>query len=168
MRTPLNSLSMGIDLLTMIPTLSDSEREPLVMMKTASEFMSDTLDNVLNMHRIEEGKFTLEMAPFSLIESIEKMFCTFRGSVVKKNITLRLHSPPNFPCIIGDSHRIEHVIGNLLSNAIKFSPHSKSIFVEISSEIIAEDLDGRKVSCMKVLGVVSETCAFLAGFMYFT
>lgn len=115
------------------------------MMKTASEFMSDTLDNVLNMHRIEEGKFTLEMAPFSLKDSIEKMFCAFRGSVVKKNISLLLKLSPNFPSLIGDSHRIEHVIGNLLSNAIKFSPCNKSIYIETLSEIIGGDLDGNEV-----------------------
>jgi signal transduction histidine kinase len=115
------------------------------MMRTASEFMSDTLDNVLNMHRIEEGKFILNMAPFSLKDSIEKMFCTFKGSVMKKNITLLLKLSPNFPSLIGDSHRIEHVIGNLLSNAIKFSPCNNSIYIESLSEIIGVDLDGNEV-----------------------
>jgi CheY-like chemotaxis protein len=133
---------MGIDLLSLSPALTNVEKEPLLMMKAASEFMADTLDNVLNMHRIEEGKFELEMGPFNLKESIEKKICTFRGSVIKKNLSLHLKASPDFPQLIGDSHRIEHVIGNLLSNAIKFSPDNKSINVEILSEKVRSDNGG--------------------------
>jgi hypothetical protein len=34
---------MGIDLLDMSPNINAAERETLLMMKSASEFMSDTL-----------------------------------------------------------------------------------------------------------------------------
>jgi hypothetical protein len=38
--------------------------------------MSDTLNNVLNMHKIEEGKLELEKAPFSLVDSTSKVGTT--------------------------------------------------------------------------------------------
>ena len=38
--------------------------------------MSDTLNNVLNMHKIEEGKLELEKAPFSLVDSTSKVRTT--------------------------------------------------------------------------------------------
>ena len=43
------------------------------MMQGATEFMSDTLNNVLNMHKIEEGKLELEKVPFSIVESATKV-----------------------------------------------------------------------------------------------
>jgi len=72
-RTPLNSITMGIDMLKMSEGLQSAEREYLEMMTGATEFMTDTLNNVLNMHKIEEGKLELDMAPFSLVEAVEKV-----------------------------------------------------------------------------------------------
>ena len=36
--------------------------------------------------------------------------------------------------VVGDRHRIEHVIGNLISNAIKFSPEDAEVVVTVSLE----------------------------------
>ena len=52
-RTPLNSLTMGIDMLKLSENLMPAEREYLDVMAGATEFMSDTLNNVLNLHKIE-------------------------------------------------------------------------------------------------------------------
>jgi hypothetical protein len=66
---------------------------------------------------------------------------------VKKNISLNVKIFSNVPSrLIGDSHRILHVIGNLLSNAIKFSPNDKSIYIEVQSELITKDSDGNEVA----------------------
>ena len=64
---------MGIDMLKMSETLQKEDLEYLDMMTGATEFMTDTLNNVLNMHKIEEGKLELDMAPFSLLEAAEKV-----------------------------------------------------------------------------------------------
>ena len=48
-RTPLNSLTVGIDVLAMSGNLDEQEKECLGMMRSASEFMSGTLDDVLSM-----------------------------------------------------------------------------------------------------------------------
>jgi CheY-like chemotaxis protein/two-component sensor histidine kinase len=138
---------MGIDLLGLSANITGAEREPLNMMRAALEFISDTIDNVLNLQKMEEGKFNLEMAPFSFKDCIDKLFLIFNGSVVKKNISLNLNILSNVPSqLIGDSHRILHVIGNLLSNAIKFSPNNKSIYIEVQSELITKDSDGNEVA----------------------
>jgi CheY-like chemotaxis protein/two-component sensor histidine kinase len=138
---------MGIDLLSLSANITGAEREPLNMMRAALEFISDTIDNVLNLQKMEEGKLNLEMAPFSFKDCIDKLFLIFNGSVEKKNISLNLKILPNVPArLIGDSHRILHVIGNLLSNAIKFSPNNKSISIEVQSELITKDSDGNEVA----------------------
>jgi hypothetical protein len=92
-------------------------------------------DNVLCLQKIEEGKFELELVPFSFEQVISRVFLTFRGAVNKKNLTLTHNILPSVPSqLVGDVHRIEHVIGNLLSNAIKFSPYGKAIKVVISCD----------------------------------
>jgi signal transduction histidine kinase len=134
-RSPLNSISIGIDILQGSSTvLDESSRESLVMMRGASEFMAATLNDVLSMQKMEEGKLELEFQVFQLSDCITKVFTTFRGAAVGKNLTLSSSIAPEVPAKVrGDRFRIEHVLGNLISNAIKFSPHDTTIFVALSS-----------------------------------
>jgi len=43
------------------------------MMKGASDFMCDTLNDVLSMQKIEEGKLELDLSPFSIHEAVTKV-----------------------------------------------------------------------------------------------
>jgi copper chaperone CopZ len=69
---------------------------------------------------------------FSFEQILLRAFATFQGALVKKNISLSHNILPTVPMrVIGDVHRMEHVMSNLISNAIKFSPEGKSVRVEI-------------------------------------
>jgi len=136
-RTPLNSLTMGIDILEYSNNFNESDRESLLMMKGASDFMCDTLNDVQSMQKIEEGKLELSLAPFSLREAVTKVFSTFHGTVIAKDIVLKKTFTPNVPSmLVGDRCRIEHVISNLLSNAIKFSSNGMTISVNVTADSI--------------------------------
>ena len=52
-RTPLNSLTMGVDMLKLSDTLDPHEKKYLEVMTGAMEYMSDTMDNVINIQKIE-------------------------------------------------------------------------------------------------------------------
>jgi len=139
-RTPLNSLSIGIEILNRSSTLDEVERESLLMMSSASEFMAGTLNDVLSMQKIEEGKMELEFRPFSLEEVIHSIFSTYRGAAFAKKLHLVKKMESNVPeRTLGDKFKIEHVVGNLLSNAIKFSPPGGTITV--SATIVDDALD---------------------------
>ena len=112
---------MGIDMLKMSDALHTEEKEYLVMMTGATEFMSDTLNNVLNMHKIEEGKLELDQTPFSIIESVNKVVSALHGMTAGKGLVMVKDYAVNVPAVIsGDRYRVEHIISNLISNAVKF------------------------------------------------
>jgi len=147
-RSPLNSLAIGIEILGRSNNLDATDLESLGMMKDASEFMNDTLNDVLSMQKIEEGKLELDLCPFCISDAISKVFATFRGNVIAKNITLvKIVSPAVPNRVVGDRYRIEHVVANLVSNAIKFSAASATIVVEVT---VVDVLDGddNKVTLM--------------------
>ncbi len=58
LRSPLNSLTIGIEILENSDGLNSDDLESLGLMKDASSFMSDTLNNVLSIQKIEEGSLT--------------------------------------------------------------------------------------------------------------
>jgi signal transduction histidine kinase len=95
--------------------------------------MSATLNDVLSMQKIEEGKMELEMRNFHLPDAVTKVFSAFRGAAVGKELSLQLTVAQGFPqLVLGDRFKIEHVIANLLSNAIKFSPRGAVVEVALS------------------------------------
>jgi signal transduction histidine kinase len=132
-RSPLNSLTMGIQILQGCRIEEDYGRESLVMMGDASEFMAATLNDVLSIQKMEEGKLELQYLPFDISECVSKVFSTYRGALVAKHIHLTHSIGREVPKqLCGDRFRIEHVIANLLSNAVKFSPPRGTVAVTVS------------------------------------
>ena len=132
-RVPLNSITMGIGLLEESHHLSGEDRESLLMMKGATSFMQETLNDILCMQKIEEGKLELIYAPFRPADAVQVVRSVLQGSLAQKRIqlyTLVYDDVPEY--VIGDRFRIEHVLANLLSNAIKFSHSNGRIFVVVS------------------------------------
>mmetsp|Transcript_9476 Transcript_9476/g.13093 ORF Transcript_9476/g.13093 Transcript_9476/m.13093 type:complete len:755 (+) Transcript_9476:48-2312(+) len=135
-RTPLNSLSIGIDILDRNPQLGEEDRESLQMMRVAADFMSKTLNDVLSMQKIEEGKLELDMQPFYLVDVVSSVLLIFTGAASVKGLQLQQEMSPGIPeRVLGDRFRVEHVLGNLLSNAIKFSPQGGRITIAASSSL---------------------------------
>ena len=133
-RTPLNSLTMGLEILRQGNHMLSSDLELLSMMKGASDFMADTLNDVLSLQKIEEGKLELELNPFSISASLTKVLNTCHGGILTKRIQVETYVASDVPHrLIGDRYRVEHILSNLLSNAIKFSPTSGKIVVEVKA-----------------------------------
>ena len=145
-RNPLSSICVGVQLLKTSPNLIDEEQEALMMMEQASSFMSDTLDNVLSIQKIEEGKFELELKAFNVDTRMRELTYVYGGILREKSLKLQCIIAPNVPRnVIGDGHRISHVVSNLLSNAIKFSPNGTMITLELSCAQVTS-IDGNEVA----------------------
>ena len=72
--------------------------------------MSDTLNDVLSMQKIEEGKLELDLTPFSIRESIMRVCSTFKGAALAKQILLEMKIPKNIP----------HEVGLFIKNSYSF------------------------------------------------
>ena len=132
-RTPLNSLSIGIEILDSHCKSDIEANESLVMMRGACEFMSSTLNDVLSMQKIEEGKLELDMRPFAFSDALTTVSAAFKGAVMAKSLRISHSISSDLPAkVVGDRFRVEHVIANLVSNAIKFSTNGGSIAITVS------------------------------------
>eukprot|EP01041_Mallomonas_annulata_P000712 gene712-1368_t len=131
-RVPLNSITMGIDVLSNTADMNDVEMEALLMMREASMFMSDTLNSVLDMQKIEEGKLQLIYSPFLVKDVIQTVSLALKGTITQKGLQLKEKIDPKMPkCLTGDKSRIEHVLANLLSNSLKFSPRGGIVTIKV-------------------------------------
>jgi signal transduction histidine kinase len=139
-RSPLNSLVMGIEILQRSTNVDAMEQEILSGMKLAAAFMSNTLNDVLSLQKIEEGKLELETVVFDVTDVVNTVFATCKAAAQSKDISLVSDLAQNLPrSILGDRFKIEHVISNLLTNAIKFSPPNSTVTVRITSAAFDAD-----------------------------
>jgi signal transduction histidine kinase len=129
-RNPLNSLSMGNDILDRNPHLVGDEKELLLIMRESADMMSKTIYGMLSMQgTIEEGKMELDMQPFNLADAVRNVLLTFRAAAAANGQYLFEEMDVSLPHrVLEDHFRVKHVLGNLLSNAIKFSPQGGRIF----------------------------------------
>jgi PAS domain S-box-containing protein len=87
--------------------------------------LSELIDNLLDVSRLQIGTFKLDFGRVNLAEMAQKYAEKFRLQTTKHDIVVDF--PPDFPVIQGDARRIGQVLSNLLSNAIKYSPDGGTI-----------------------------------------
>ena len=100
------------------------------------ERMGKLVENLLDVGRIQNGRLSLEVAPFDLCELMNE--CCERARAIATGHAIELRATPPIT-ILGDRSRLDQVFTNLLSNAVRYSPDGGPVVVEIS-------LDGDRVS----------------------
>ena len=141
-RVPLNSISMGLLLLD--GENKSESGETITMMREAVSFMSDTLNDVLSIQKIEEGKLELQYENFLISDMLKTVHHSLRGQMVAKGLRMIVELDNDVPAkVSGDRFRIEHVLANILSNAVKFSPHDGTVTVTVKTVPRAADQEAR-------------------------
>ncbi len=80
------------------------------------------INDILDMSKLESGKFTIEEAPYDLtflLQDIKHMFQT-RAADAGLELLIEQQNEEAF-LLIGDGQRIGQILNNLLSNALKFT-----------------------------------------------
>jgi len=123
LRTPLNAIVGYTQLLLRDPHLSEGERwEYLEAIEHSGTHLQHTIDDVLELSKIEAGHLELRSDPFSLRDTLEQLMTMFRGTAKGKGLALRLTVAANVPdSRVGDSGKLSQVLVNLLGNALKFT-----------------------------------------------
>jgi signal transduction histidine kinase/CheY-like chemotaxis protein/HPt (histidine-containing phosphotransfer) domain-containing protein len=135
-RTPMNAI-LGIAALLKESDLSQTQSDYVKAIQTSANGLMVIINDVLDVSKIESGKFTLEKIPFNLKDLIQPIIRGMGTRASEKGIDLDLHlDPAAGPALIGDPTRIGQVLANLVSNAIKFTATgSVELRVEMQFEV---------------------------------
>lgn len=133
-RVPLNSITMGLHLLRANPISSQDSMETIEMMSEATHFMSETLNDVLSIQKIEEGKLDLDYHICEVDTILRNAYNSLRTHISSNSPKVTFIIRTNVPkTVIGDRFRLEHVLANIISNALKFSPKEGKVTVVVNS-----------------------------------
>lgn len=79
------------------------------------------IDDILDVAKIEAGKFDLDPRPFEMAQVFESCASIFRVIGSDRGIEFTTALPPDLPALVGDAVRLRQILQNLLSNAFKFT-----------------------------------------------
>ena len=120
-RTPLNGMIGSIELLT--ETSLDSDQEELTRtLRTTSRALLCIVNDILDITKIESGRFELCPEPTDIRELVDGIIELFAAVAHAKGLRLNKSVAQDVPrCISVDANRLRQVLSNLVSNAVKFT-----------------------------------------------
>jgi signal transduction histidine kinase/CheY-like chemotaxis protein len=119
-RTPLNSIFGYAQLLE---RNSPAPMESAVrVIRRSAEHLSDLVDGLLDISRIENGLLRLNRDTVELPEFLEQIVDMFRLQAAAKGIVFQYAPPSHLPTHVHtDRKRLRQILINLLSNALKYT-----------------------------------------------
>lgn len=78
--------------------------------------------DLLNVSRMQTGKFVIENQPTYLPEVVEGEVAQLKEQITNREITLTYHKPEHFPTLNLDETKVRQVIMNFLDNALYYTP----------------------------------------------
>ena len=136
-RTPMNAI-LGLAGL-MQRRCSDAEQaDKLAKITSAGQHLLGIINAVLDLSKIEAGKFTLDRQPVRVEKVVDRVLGLLQQRALDKGLVLHreLHAMP--PGLTGDATRLEQALLNYVSNAVKFT-HQGRITLSVAPQEVGED-----------------------------
>ncbi len=133
LRTPLNAIVGFSDLMVnqIGGGLKSAHLEYARNISQSGYHLLDVVNGLLDMSKIEAGKFELSTKRFDLSSIIEPSIQIVSKHAQDKKIKIRVEIDKNLPFIEADERACRQILINLLSNAIKFSYNDSQIICSI-------------------------------------
>jgi signal transduction histidine kinase/CheY-like chemotaxis protein len=139
LRTPLQSILGYAQLLGDKDSIADEHKRGLHIIHRSGQYLTDLIEGLLDISKIEAGRLDLYRNQVHLPELIDQLSQMFSVQANQKNLTLncRIHNPlPDV--VIADEKRLRQILINLLSNAVKYTPQGTIDFEVYYRNQVAE------------------------------
>ena len=120
LRSPMTSIKGYVQAM-LDGTIGDEDRARyLRVVLDETNRLSDLVRDLLDLSRLESGKFPMEIAPFDANEMMRRILIRFEQRIDEKHIDVDVAFADD-PCFaLGDVNRINQVVSNFIDNAVKF------------------------------------------------
>jgi signal transduction histidine kinase/FixJ family two-component response regulator len=129
-RTPLNAVMGMTRIAKKTLAVGDTEktRSAIEEIDAASAHLMGVLNDILDISKIESGKFNLSIEPFLLFEAMEEVKNIFIHRCNEKGIRfISEFEMSKTLTAMGDKLRLKQALINLLGNAVKFTASGKEV-----------------------------------------
>lgn len=137
MRTPMNTV-IGMSRIALESGELEKIHYCIGRIEDAATHLIAVINDILDMSKIESGKFELRSQQFSFEKMLTRAFNLVSYRMREKHQQFSMEVDSNIPDnMVGDENRLAQVITNLLANAEKFTPESGAI--RLSARLLEEN-----------------------------
>ena len=119
-RTPMNAI-LGMATILRRSGVSAQQAKRLDQIDTASRHLLSTIDDILDLSKIEAGKFVLDDAPVHLDSLLANVGAIVSERAHAKGLALHIDDAPVLRNLRGDPVRLQQALLNYATNAVKFT-----------------------------------------------
>jgi len=142
LRTPLNAI-LGFSQLLELEIREEEQADNVQEILHAGRHLLELINEVLDLARIESGKFTVSMEPVPLLPLVEDCLALMRPQAEARGIHIVAAGRDCGQHVLADRVRLKQVLLNLLSNAVKYNreqgtvslacmPHGDTLEIRVS------------------------------------
>lgn len=126
LRTPLNSILIFCDLLydQIYGPLNEKQLKYITQITQNGEHLSEMINDLLDITRIESGKIQLNIEKTSINQLILEVIQSMEMQFKSKEISVKTEFSNSIEEVEVDKKRIKQILINLLTNAYKFTPEN--------------------------------------------
>ena len=119
-RTPLNAIT-GMAYMIRKSGLTPEQAERMRKLEVSSEHLLNIINAVLDLSKIEAGKFALQESPLDVEDLLGNVVSMLRDRAQARGLQLTCRVEPWSAALRGDATRLQQCLLNLVGNAIKFT-----------------------------------------------
>lgn len=137
LRTPLNTIFGYAQLMETNANTDAKSKKIATVIKRSSEHLSDVIEGLLEISKIEARKLDLHRDKVDLSALIQQLEAMFQAQAIAKNIEFKVLFQTRIPQFVSvDEKRLRQILLNLLSNAIKFTHQGKvELFINYRNQV---------------------------------
>ena len=136
-RTPLNAITGMVHILRRSGA-TPLQTDKLDKIEAAGEHLLEIINAVLDLSKIEAGKFSLAEDAICAEEMIENVSSMVNAKIKAKGLSYTIKTGVLPDKLIGDRTRLQQALLNYLSNAVKFTERGS---ITLSAEVMEETPD---------------------------
>ena len=135
LRTPVNSILALTRLLAERLDAAPEHKDELFYIKKSAQQLSDLVDDLLDIAKVEAGKIEVRPAPFE----VDALFGALRGMLrpllINQSVGLVFDEPTDLPPIYSDETKLSQILRNFISNALKYTDRGE---VRVSARLMPD------------------------------
>nr|WP_180203436.1 ATP-binding protein [Pseudomonas sp. SbOxS1]NYU03119.1 histidine kinase [Pseudomonas sp. SbOxS1] len=137
-RTPLGSILSIASLLAdeLDGPLSSEQHKQVAFVSNAARELSDMVDDLLDLAKIEAGRITISPAWFDMLDLFAALRGMFRPIVDTSAVDLIFEEPVGLPRLYTDDKKLAQILRNFISNSLKFTTRGE---VRVSAQLENRD-----------------------------
>lgn len=131
LRNPLAAVMLYLQLLKRKGGVPPESMRYLEMATTEAQKMSNFLDDMLMLAKMERGKLSLSRSPIYVDHLLEQVRQKMAPYAEAQGVTLVVKTPGQSYPVIADVALFQRVVENLVSNALKFAPPQSTVTIAV-------------------------------------